>query len=376
MDKKRMALERIDPFAREDRYSVDHILRYAWAGTAARNKRVLDAACGTGFGTTLLAHSGAAWVTGVDRCEQTVARCREEWPLTNAEFLVASIETLREIDRKPFDVAVTFETLEHVADPERALHALKAALMPCGVVIGSVPGETEANDFNEFHLHRFQRKSLETLLRNVFRGVKIYRQRFRLCSEIDTGESNEVVPMRWGSRRVLHLDFGHADGVTDSYLFVASDNSLPSLPSDAAAWSREAWLAAEHFTSTAVGGLDQLHRKLGDINTEYRRLFAEKGDLQRRFKNVLEWGKFHYEQLHGRKSERHYLQAIEEAQSKREEHLRRRVDEIQYDLSQAEKEINNLKAMLRQAEEASFQFARSRKQSFEKGLASPRDAKP
>lgn len=365
-----MALERIDPFDREDRYCVDHILRYAWAVSFVREKRVLDIACGTGFGTTLLAHGGAAQVTGVDRSEEAVARCCEAWAVTNAEFRAGTVEDIGASGMEPFDVAVTFETLEHVAEPAAALRSLKAALAPGGILIGSVPGETESEDDNEFHLHHFSRAALEGSLRGLFREVRIFRQRFRLGSVVDAEEEDEGAPMTARDVRVVQLDFGHADSAADTYLFVASDGTLPPVGGDAAAWSRAAWRDFSESAANAFRRLDEAHRQLSGLHAKYRRLFAEKGDLQRRFTNVLGWGKFHYEQLHGKEPERHHLKSIEDAQSRREEQLRQRVEELRAGLVRAEAENEELREKLRRAAETRRDSARERKQSFEKGLES------
>ncbi|MBC8077028.1 MAG: class I SAM-dependent methyltransferase, partial [Chloroflexales bacterium] len=67
-----MADERIDPAAREDKWVVDHYARYLFASSVAAGRRALDVACGTGFGSHLLAESGATHVLGADLAQDAV----------------------------------------------------------------------------------------------------------------------------------------------------------------------------------------------------------------------------------------------------------------------------------------------------------------
>src|SRR5258706_8276766 len=56
-----------------DLYQVEHKQRYQWALKYCLGKRVLDVACGTAYGSAILAQSGAAHVVGVDISVDAVA---------------------------------------------------------------------------------------------------------------------------------------------------------------------------------------------------------------------------------------------------------------------------------------------------------------
>src|SRR5258708_30443469 len=56
-----------------DLYQVEHKQRYEWALDYCQGKRVLDVACGTAYGSTILAQSGAAHVVGVDMSAEAIA---------------------------------------------------------------------------------------------------------------------------------------------------------------------------------------------------------------------------------------------------------------------------------------------------------------
>jgi predicted RNA methylase len=52
----------------------EHIARYLFAARFVANKVVLDAACGSGYGSAYLRHSGAKQVVGVDLCAEALER--------------------------------------------------------------------------------------------------------------------------------------------------------------------------------------------------------------------------------------------------------------------------------------------------------------
>lgn len=120
-----------------------HELRYRLAaGYIDPGDTVLDAACGVGYGASLCRHAGE-WV-GVD-IEPVVDPVYEPF----GRWVVADLgEWLPDFT---FDVAVSFETLEHVADPERLVDVLCLArrLVVCSVPIVPTAGA------NPFHLHDF-----------------------------------------------------------------------------------------------------------------------------------------------------------------------------------------------------------------------------
>lgn len=132
-----MSLERVDPFVQETRFTADHLLRYDWMRSLVAGKRVLDIACGSGFGSVLLAHANAAHVLGMDSDAALINDNRQHWPVDNIAFACGRIEDLNFADDQRFDVIACFETLEHVSDPEAALAALKSALTPDGILVGS-----------------------------------------------------------------------------------------------------------------------------------------------------------------------------------------------------------------------------------------------
>jgi SAM-dependent methyltransferase len=317
-----MALERIDPISLEDCYAVDHLLRYAVGAPLAKGKRVLDAACGHGFGSVLLLHQEASEVVGVDISEEAIALCRDRWPDPRLIFHAQDLENLNELQLKPFDLITTFETLEHVVHPDKVLHAFKDSLKEDGLLLGSVPGATDKQEKNEYHLHHFDRNSLEDLLRGEFSEVQVFRQEFSIQSRIEPMEKDaNAQALRWGDERGLTIDFGRAGEEEDTLLFIASDIPLPQLNLPCNASSRNAWLRMRTDYKKVLNELDGFIAK-------YRGLFLEHGDLKVKFANMLGWGEWHFDQLHGRNPTETEKERVAKATSQREQDLRQQVNQL------------------------------------------------
>jgi glycosyltransferase involved in cell wall biosynthesis/SAM-dependent methyltransferase len=124
-------------------------------------KRVLDIACGEGYGSNLLLQWGATEVVGVDISREAIAAARHYFSSPGANFLECDVDNAWNdvLDLGPFDVVVSFETIEHVKRPDAFISLLKACCRDGGVTVISAPNDSAYDDGsgtqNEFHLHRF-----------------------------------------------------------------------------------------------------------------------------------------------------------------------------------------------------------------------------
>lgn len=160
----------------------EHWHRYAFARRFAAGKRVLDAACGEGYGSALLAGS-AADVVGVDIAEEAVAHARATYAgRGRLRFEVASATALPLPDAS-VDLVVSFETLEHLPrdDQPRMLAEFARVLTADGVLLLSAPNPVEYSDArdyrNPFHLYEPPREELARLLATAFPAQRWYLQR-------------------------------------------------------------------------------------------------------------------------------------------------------------------------------------------------------
>ncbi len=149
--------------------------RYLFALNCVKNKRVLDIACGTGYGTSILARKSKS-ILGLDIDADTIKYCRNKYKKKNLEFqkIYPGYE-LSLTFKKRFDVIVSFETIEHVQDYLVFLKFLKRSLELAGVLILSSP-----NNFlnihppeNHFHKREFDIIALYAEIKKIFPNYKI-----------------------------------------------------------------------------------------------------------------------------------------------------------------------------------------------------------
>ena len=173
----------------------EHWHRYALARTLVAGRRVLDVACGEGYGSALLGEA-AAHVTGVDIDARTLAHARGAYAdRGNVEFVVGSAASLPLADAS-VDVVVSFETIEHLPAPDQPRMLAEFARVLCadGVLILSSPNRPQYSDArnyaNPFHLHELDRDELAGLLDPHFAAQRWYRQRRYMGSALWCEQSN------------------------------------------------------------------------------------------------------------------------------------------------------------------------------------------
>lgn len=192
--------ERFVPGARGEIW-VEHWHRYHFAAHLAIGKRVVDAACGEGYGSALLARHAAA-VTGADVSAEAIAHARAAYAgVPNLAFVEGSCTRLPLPDASA-DLFVSFETLEHIAEQDAFLDEIARVLAPEGLLLLSCPNKREYSDrrgfANEFHVKELYRGELASLVGRRFRHCRWYGQRPSFFSVIapepasETGEFLEV----------------------------------------------------------------------------------------------------------------------------------------------------------------------------------------
>jgi ubiquinone/menaquinone biosynthesis C-methylase UbiE len=153
---------------------AEHIQRYQAVGELARGKTVLDIACGSGYGSRLLADA-AARVIGVDVSPEAIDYARSKFANPKVEFVVGSATAIP-LDDDSVDLVVTYETIEHIDDYRAFMAEIRRVLKPGGLAIVSTPNDLEYEEGNHFHLHEFERDELLALVGDYFEYVDDYYQ--------------------------------------------------------------------------------------------------------------------------------------------------------------------------------------------------------
>lgn len=167
---------------------AEHVVRYRFAAQLAPGRRVLDAASGEGYGSAILAAAGAASVRGVELDPKAVAHAQERYGL---EFTTGNVEQLP-LDDASFDLVVSFETIEHVNDPERTLAEFRRVLAPDGLLVISTPNKDRSLVENEFHAREFTHDEFVALLRQTFPHIALrYQQNWMTTAILGEREFGE-----------------------------------------------------------------------------------------------------------------------------------------------------------------------------------------
>lgn len=199
--------ERIIPDETEPGIVAAHLARYAFARPRVSGLNVLDAGCGVGYGTAYLA-AEAAHVTGIDVSEETVAYARRRYGGPQTEFRVGDLHAL-EFPNAAFEAVCSFETIEHVEDPEQMLAELARVLRPSGTLFLSTPNapETTTTPANPFHRVEWSAPDFERLLGARFAHIELFGQRrvqtgaHRLAQRLDVfGLRRRFAFLRRGAR--------------------------------------------------------------------------------------------------------------------------------------------------------------------------------
>ena len=104
-----------------------HVERYEFALRHVKGL-VGDIACGSGFGSKILAQKGEQ-VLGVDLDQDVINYATRSYNDSNIHYICADA---MQLTHEPFDVIVSFETVEHVPRPKALLHHLASLLKPGG----------------------------------------------------------------------------------------------------------------------------------------------------------------------------------------------------------------------------------------------------
>jgi len=171
----------------------EHMHRYGWVQSLCAGHHVLDIACGEGYGSAVLAKAANS-VVGIDISDEAVKHAQQRYASqTNLRFIQGSATAIP-LEDASIDVAVSFETLEHLAEQEEMLRELRRILKSSGILIISSPNKKvysdERNYVNEFHVKELYFDELDALLRRFFPVNRYFAQRFLTASALLPLEGN------------------------------------------------------------------------------------------------------------------------------------------------------------------------------------------
>lgn len=254
------------------RRSDAHMTRYAQAAQFIRpGDRVIDVACGLGYGSYQLANnSTAASFTGLDASDYAVDYANANFagvsptPMT---FVVGDAQNLSGMADGSADFAVSVETLEHLPEPDRLLAELHRVLTPHGRVYASVPNDWSdetGEDPNPFHFHVYDWPRLVAQFqRNGFVIERAWLQ------DAGGGQKRHL-----SARSMLEIDPLVGPPSDGEWLLVLARKAEGHVGAEDDAWQRARALLADGSGAEAVEALVGEFESTGALRRARARAFA------------------------------------------------------------------------------------------------------
>ena len=175
-----MTHERVPIFGMSDSQEfVEDFERYRFASRYVAGKRVVDLACGTGYGAEMLVRDGKAIVVyAIDASHDAIMEAAAVYRSRAIKFLTGTAERIPLPDAS-VDVAVSMETFEHLRQPQRLLEEFRRVLVPNGLLVISTPRndtESRLQPDNPFHVREYSAAEFRQSLEGVFPSIIVWSQ--------------------------------------------------------------------------------------------------------------------------------------------------------------------------------------------------------
>jgi SAM-dependent methyltransferase len=232
--------ERTLPDVPEENYWFRrHLVVYEWIAARVGGLRVIDMACGEGYGADVLARS-AAGVVGVDANPEAHEHARLRYRRENLRFARDLVDTFSE----PADAVVFLQTIEHLTDPRATLAhftalvaaAAEGASSSAAVFVSTpnvltlAPKGAERSG-NPWHVHEYRAEEFEQLCRSCFSDVTmfgLFHARKLRAHELALRAGWDAVHPRLGLTKRFYDWFTPAISVGDFVLRGAGEARLDS----------------------------------------------------------------------------------------------------------------------------------------------------
>lgn len=225
MQKKIWTDERLEPHIFSDT-TIEHLHRYAIALEYVSDKKVLDVACGEGYGTNLLSEK-SKHITGLDIDNATINKATSKYKNNNIDFICGNLEVLP-FENEIFDIVVCFETIEHIENYKKALLEIKRVLKPHGLLLISTPDKLNYSDNrnyqNPFHLKEFYQEEFKELINAEFKYCSLLQQEI-ISSSIMYSKLEHPYKLYTGTFNKI----SQYQPVPIFLLLIASNNELPGI---------------------------------------------------------------------------------------------------------------------------------------------------
>jgi 2-polyprenyl-3-methyl-5-hydroxy-6-metoxy-1,4-benzoquinol methylase len=200
MSSERQELNEVSPWWGE------HVHRYNEVIKQLKGKEdILDIACGTGFGSNLLASKINGNVIGGDLSSETIELCKNFWNASNLSFQVMDGTQLK-FEDNTFDVVVSFETIEHTTAFNEMITEFKRVIKKGGKLFISTPNRLINSPSgivtNPYHTQEWYYKEFVELLEVHFDTYQLFGQKYTRYNNSSLAEKVENLLYMRGIRKI------------------------------------------------------------------------------------------------------------------------------------------------------------------------------
>ncbi|MBX2958854.1 MAG: class I SAM-dependent methyltransferase [Flavobacteriales bacterium] len=181
MSSERQEINKVSPWWGEHLHRYEEILK-SFSGT----ETILDIACGSGFGTHLLATKTEGKVYGGDLSSDAINLCQKTWRKNNLSFQIMDGTNLC-FEDDYFDIVVSFETIEHTTEFNKMINEFKRVLKPNGIIYLSTPNiiinSPSGIVTNPYHTQEWNYEEFIEILNFHFNSFDLYGQKYNRYAE-------------------------------------------------------------------------------------------------------------------------------------------------------------------------------------------------
>lgn len=172
--------ERMIPGEASEESEYEHLARYIFALPVIKGLRTLDAGCGDGYGSALLAES-ASEVVGIDISSAAIERASKKYKIPNLSFKVMDVRVIS-FDSSSFDAVVGYEVFEHIHTPQNMVEGARRVLTDTGILIVSTPNGAliKSGLPNPYHVREYRLDEFNSILTEYFPEAKFEYERYGL----------------------------------------------------------------------------------------------------------------------------------------------------------------------------------------------------
>ncbi len=151
-------------------FFYEHLARYLFVLQISKNKVILDAGCGCGYGSYIIAKYGhPKKVYAVDISKQAIEYAKNKYRSNDVFYKINNLEKLTLIKNNSIDIVMSFEVIEHLNNQEIFLNQVLRVLKSKGIFFSSTPNIFTHPKGNPFHKKEFNPRGFYKFLKRYLK---------------------------------------------------------------------------------------------------------------------------------------------------------------------------------------------------------------